>query len=212
MTTTVAARTPARSATWIAALSAALCAALLAGACSSTDEGPPQGPTDEVLLRMQAHGTPGFEHEQLMKKVGEWNTTTKQWTLPGTEPMVSEGRSVIESVHNGLFIRERSESDFAGHPFTGEGFIGYDNTAEKFVSIWVDSMGSGMYYAEGECRKDCRVMEFLGSATNPADGGLQHFRYVQTDLGADGFLFEIYMQLDDGRSEWRMMETRYTRL
>ncbi len=197
-----------------AACAVLLSAALLAG-CASTDAeaAPPEAADDEAAEMMAlfaAHGTPGAFHEHLHRKIGNWTTVTKMWSAPGTDPVVSESTSTIEPVYDGLFIRERTMGSMGGAPFTGEGLMGYDNAAKQFHSIWFDSMSSGMYWAVGECRKDCRVMEFHGSGSDPITGGVLHYRYVQTDLGDDGFVFEIFQQADG--SEWRVMETHYTRL
>ena len=41
-----------------------------------------------------------------------------------------------------------------GQPFTGIGVTGYDNHAKKYLSTWIDSMGTGIFSMEGTASMD----------------------------------------------------------
>jgi hypothetical protein len=40
--------------------------------------------------------------------------------------------------------------------------MGYDNAKKKFVSTWIDNMGTGMMTAEGEWNPSKKSIEFKG--------------------------------------------------
>ena len=46
---------------------------------------------------------------------------------------------------DGRYIKVDVAGDMPGMgPFTGFGLTGFDNVSKKFVSTWVDNMGTGM--------------------------------------------------------------------
>ena len=49
----------------------------------------------------------------------------------------------------GRFLEERVQSSFMGQPFSGIGYTGYDNVKKKYVSTWMDNMGTMIMVMEG---------------------------------------------------------------
>ena len=44
----------------------------------------------------------------------------------------------------GRYLEQRYEGTMMGQPFSGIGVTGFDNYKKKFVSTWVDSMGTAI--------------------------------------------------------------------
>src|SRR5262245_56538715 len=65
----------------------------------------PPGWTAEDMQLCMAAATPGKEHAQLAKDVGEWHAKTTMWMAPGTDPVESEGSMTITPILDGRFIK-----------------------------------------------------------------------------------------------------------
>jgi hypothetical protein len=96
-----------------------------------------------------------------------------------------------------------------GQQFTGLGVNGYDNHTKKYVSTWMDSMGTGIYYMEGRASADGKTITQKGQYDDPMEGRMK-LRGVTKIVGNDTEIFEMYGTGKNGK-ERRMMEIIYTR-
>ena len=99
-------------------------------------------------------------HKLLADLAGSWSTSVKMME-PGKEPTVSKGSVTYKSIMNGrYFVGDHTGSmkmpgaDGKMKDFTFKGMStdGYDNVKQKFVSSWVDNMGTGILTFEGTYR------------------------------------------------------------
>ena len=96
-----------------------------------------------------------------------------------------------------------------GGAFTGIGVTGYDNYTKKYVSTWMDSMGTGIFRMEGTGSADGRTITQKGSHEDPMQGRMNH-RAVTKIVDDNTEVFEMYNTGKDGK-ETKMMEITYTR-
>ena len=96
-----------------------------------------------------------------------------------------------------------------GQPFTGMGILGYDNHGKKYVSTWMDSMGTGIFYMEGKAGKDPNRITLTGRYDDPIQGPMK-LRAVTKLVDVDHEIFEMYGAGKTGK-ETKMLEIVYTR-
>jgi hypothetical protein len=96
-----------------------------------------------------------------------------------------------------------------GESFTGIGVTGYDNQKKKYVSSWMDSMGTGLYMFEGTGSPDGKEITFLGGWDDPMEGPMK-VRAVSKFVSDNSHIFEMYGTGKSGK-EVKMMEITYTR-
>jgi hypothetical protein len=85
---------------------------------------------------------------------------------------------------------------------------GYDNVKKKFVSSWIDNMGTGIIFSEGTY--DAATKTFTYHAEEEMMPGMKtKVREVIKITDNDHHLFEWYE--DRGGTEVKTMEIHYTR-
>ncbi len=153
--------------------------------------------------------TPGDPHKLLASMEGTWKTKSKCWMEPGRSPMESEGTSEQKMLVGGRFLQQEFKGDMMGTPFTGLGFTGYDNHTKKYVTTWMDSMGTGIMFFEGTAGRDGKTITQEARYDDPVRGPMI-WRAVTRYVDGDTMLFEMYATAKGGKEE-KMMEITYTR-
>jgi Protein of unknown function (DUF1579) len=153
--------------------------------------------------------TPGEPHKRMSGLVGSWNTTTKAWMDPGKPPMESTGSCEQTMLLGGRFLRMECTGDMMGQSFTGIGLNGYDNHTKKYMSTWMDSMGTAIYYMEGRGSADGKTITQKGHYDDPVEGPMK-LRSVTKILDDNTEIFEMY-GTDKRGKERKMMEITYRR-
>ncbi len=180
--------------------------------CAAQEEGKaamdPQ--MQAMMAAMEKYSTPGPEHQLLLQGVGTWDVASKMWMDPAGEPLTSKGVSVQRAILGGRYIQYDFEGDMMGMPFSGYGISGYDRYNQKYLSLWLDTMGTGFYLTEGTCDEAGKVCTETGVWDDCTTGQKMNVKNVFTHLDADKFTMEMYTVLPDGK-ETKMMELVYTR-
>ncbi|MBA2485920.1 MAG: DUF1579 domain-containing protein [Nitrospira sp.] len=153
--------------------------------------------------------TPGEPHKRMADRAGSWSTTTKSWMDPNKPPTESTGACEHTMLLGGRFLRQECTGDMMGQPYTGIGVLGYDNHTRKYVSTWMDSMGTGIFFMEGSAGKDGNTITQKGHYDDPIEGAMK-LRAITKLVGADHELFEMFGTGKNGK-EMKMMEITYTR-
>ena len=156
-----------------------------------------------------AHATPGKEHKLLQQMVGNWETKATDFTNP-VEPVETKGTAVFESLLGGRFVQQKFSGMAHGQKFEGMGIMGYDNQQKKYVSMWVDSMGTGIMHTEGKFDKKTKTMTETGHYESPL--GKMHFRMETKYDGKDKFGITMFMKMNPKAQEMKSMEITYTRI
>ncbi|TMQ56266.1 MAG: DUF1579 domain-containing protein [Candidatus Eisenbacteria bacterium] len=161
----------------------------------------------EMMAKMAA---PGPSHERFKQLAGEWNLTVK-WTMDPSQPMqVTTSTSTITTLMDGRYCQEQSAGEMMGKPFQGMGLTGYDNVLKKFVSVWIDNMGTGIMSSQGTADASGNVINWTAESPDPATGKMTKYRQVTRYLDDNHHVFEMYVKSPDGK-EFKTMEIAYER-
>jgi len=154
-------------------------------------------------------GTPGAPHKVLASMAGSWNTKTKAWMEPNKPPMESTGTCEQKMLLGGRYLQQEYNGEMMGSPFTGINLIGYDNHTKKYVSTWIDSMSTGIYYFEGTASADGKTVTQESSYDDPVRGPMV-WRSVTRIVDDNTLEYEMYLTPKGGKKE-KMMEMTVTR-
>jgi uncharacterized protein DUF1579 len=148
--------------------------------------------------------TPGEHHKALGRYVGDWTFTNTMWMDPSQPPMKSDGTIHAEWMLGNRYVHSTYKGSMGGQPFEGHATDGYDNVARKYVSAWVDNMGTGIMNSEGTCDADHKVCTMTSEMLDPM-GNHSKMKMVTTWLAADRYKFEMYM-VDPSGKDMKTME------
>ena len=152
---------------------------------------------------------PGEPHKVFAGLAGSWTTTTKEWMEPGKPPTESTGTAEMKMLLDGRFLYQEYHAQMMGQPFSGIGIDAYDNMTKKYVTAWMDTMGTGIFMMEGTASADGKTIALNGSHPEPG-GGKMHHRALWKLVDANTQIFEMYGTHGQGKEE-KMMEITYTR-
>jgi hypothetical protein len=153
--------------------------------------------------------TPGAPHRLLAGMAGSWNVKGSCVMETGKPPVEHTGVSEQRMILDGRFLQQEFSGEMMGSRFSGIGFTGYDNHTGKYVSTWMDSMGTGIYYFEGTAGTDGRTITQTCDYDDPVQGPVK-WRSVTKVVDSDTLGFEMYITGKSGREE-KMAEMTYTR-
>jgi hypothetical protein len=154
-------------------------------------------------------GTPGEPHKLFASLAGSWTTATKEWMEPGKPPAESTGTAEMKMLLGGRFLYQEYNGQMMGQPFSGIGIDAYDNLTKKYVTAWMDSMGTGIFMMEGTASADGRTITLKGSHPEPGGGRMSH-RAIWKIVDNNTQTFDMYGTHQGGK-EMKMMEITYTR-
>jgi hypothetical protein len=153
--------------------------------------------------------TPGEPHKLFASLAGSWTTQTKEWLEPGKPPTEATGSADMKMLLDGRFLQQEYNSTMMGQPFSGIGITAYDNLRKKYVSTWIDSMGTGIFMMEGTASADGKTITLKGQHAEAGGGQMTH-RAVWKIVDSNTQTFDMYGTHGHGK-EMKMMEITYTR-
>ncbi|MCA9465321.1 MAG: DUF1579 domain-containing protein, partial [Nitrospira sp.] len=135
-----------------------------------------QAPMDQQAMMelWKKLGTPGEPHKVFASLAGHWTTQTKEWMEPGKPPMESTGTAEMKMLLDGRFLYQEYHGQMMGQPFSGIGIDAYDNMTQKYVTAWMDTMGTGIFMMEGTASPDGKTITLHGSHPEPGGGRMTH--------------------------------------
>ncbi len=156
-------------------------------------------------------------HKMLADLVGTWSYTVKMYMDPTSKPTESTGTAVRTAVMDGRYVT----GDYSGKfkmpgadgkmmemAFKGMSMDGYDNVKKKFVSGWVDNMGTGILLIEGTYDAATKTFTYTGDY-EMMPGMKSKVREVIKMPDTSHMSMEYYE--DRGQGETKSMEINYTR-
>lgn len=159
--------------------------------------------TPEQMQAMMTAMSPGEQHKQMAKMVGDWTFTNKFWMAPGAPPTEASGTMHAEALMGGRYVEHHWKGNMMGMPFEGRGTDAYDNLAKQHISTWIDNMGTGIMVQTGTCEgKTCTL---VGDSMDPMTGKKMTMKSVITWLDDNSFRNEMYAPDPSGK-EMKMME------
>ncbi len=154
-------------------------------------------------------GTPGEPHKRLARLEGNWTTMTRAWMGPDKPPQESKGTCEQKMILGGRYLRQEYVGEMMGSVFNGINILGYDNHTKKYVSIWIDSMSTGIYYFEGTAGADNKTITQECSYDDPVRGPMV-WRSITKIVDDNTQEFEMFL-IPKGGKEEKMMEMTVSR-
>ena len=187
-----------------------LCLVMSASLVTAKEKKPQKQMDPQAMMEVYKKlATPGEPHKLFASLAGSWTTQTKEWMEPGKPPMESTGSCEEKVLLDGRFLQQECTGEMMGQPFTGIGVTGYDNHTKKYVSTWMDSMGTGIFVMEGTGSPDGKTVKLKGGHQDPIEGTMKHHA-VWKIVDANTQVFELW---GSGKhtKDMKMMEITYTR-
>ena len=153
--------------------------------------------------------TPGEPHKLFATLAGSWTTDTKEWMEPGKPPTESTGSAEMKMLLDGRFLYQEFTGQMMGQPFSGIGIDAYDNIRKRYVTAWMDTMGTGIFLMEGTASADGKTITLKGQHAEPGGGHMTH-RAIWKIVDSNTQTFDMYGAHHGGK-EMKMMEITYTR-
>ena len=153
--------------------------------------------------------TPGEPHKLFATLAGSWTTQTKEWMEPGKPPTESTGTAEMKMLLDGRFLYQEYNAQMMGQPFSGIGIDAYDNIRKRYVTAWMDTMGTGIFMMEGTSSADGKTITLRGSHPEPGGGKMTH-RAVWKIVDSNSQQFDMYGAHHGGK-EMKMLEITYSR-
>ena len=171
----------------------------------------------EMMATMMDLAKPGENHKLLAGGIGSWDYRVKYWLNPDNPPVESGGTSVARTVMDGRYVitdhtgkmqMPGPDGAMMDTPFVGMSVEGYDNVKKKFVSSWIDNMGTGIMNSEGTYDAASKTFTYLAEY-EPMPGMKTKVREVIKVTDRNHRTLEFFE--DRGGKEVRTMEIGYTR-
>jgi len=152
---------------------------------------------------------PGEPHKLFASLAGSWTTKTKEWMEPGKPPTESTGSAEMKMLLDGRFLYQQFTGQMMGQPFSGIGIDAYDNLRKRYVTAWMDTMGTGIFLIEGTASAGGKTITLKGRHAEPGGGHMTH-RAIWKIVDSNTQTFDMYGTHHGGK-EMKMMEITYTR-
>jgi hypothetical protein len=173
----------------------------------------------KMMAQMMELAKLNENHKLLGSLAGTWTYDIKMWMNPdpNAPPQQSKGTAVRKPMMDGrYFIGEFTgkmqmpgpDGKMKDMTFKGMSFEGYDNAKQKFVSSWIDNMGTGIMMSEGTYDPATKAFTYT-SEIEMIPGMKQKVREVIKIVDNNHHTFEWYE--DRGGQEAKTMEINYTR-
>ena len=198
--------------TFMLSLAAIALFAVFAASAVMADDPPKMTAAQQAMMeKMAKAATPGPRHEAMQKWVGDWELTVKYQMDPSQPWQESKSTATITSLLDGRYVQEISNGEMMGQPFMGIGLYGFDNVIGKYVSTWIDNMGTGIMKSEGTADASGKVIMWTGSMSDPITGKPAKARMVSTMLDDDHHTFEMYSVPPGAKKDMKTMTIDYSR-
>lgn len=156
--------------------------------------------------------TPGQHHGHLQAMAGKWKAIIKHKMSPDQPWEESKGESSGEMVMGGRYLLQKfSGEGMMGMPFEGLGIVGYDNMKKKYVSMWIDNMGTMLWVAEGTCDGSGKVITFHNTFLDPMTGKETEATTIYRIESPDRYIMEMFGLTPEGK-EYKSLDIAYTRV
>lgn len=180
--------------------------------------GQPPNP-QEMMKQMMEMSKLNENHKLLGDMNGNWNYTIKMWMGPdpNAKPQESKGTATRKSAMDGRYVvmdvtgkmqMPDQNGKMKDMQFKGMGVEGYDNMKQKFVSSWIDNMGTGIQFSDGTYDPATKTLTYT-SEIEMMPGMKTPVREVIKLTDKDHMMLEWYE--NHGGQEKKTMEIAYTR-
>jgi len=174
----------------------------------------------EMMKQMMELSKLNENHKLLASLAGNWTYNIKFWMNPdpNAKPQESKGNASTKPLMGGrYFVMDVTgkmqmpgpDGKMKDMEFKGMGIDGYDNVKKKFISSWIDNMGTGIEFSEGTYDPATKTFTYT-SEMEAMPGMKTKVREVLKIADKDHHTFEWYEDRGNGQ-EAKTMEISYTR-
>lgn len=190
-----------------------LVAALFVATTALAADAPPKMSAEQQAMmdKMTKAATPGPQHELLKKLAGDWNAKVRFQMDPSQPWQESASTSTTTMLMDGRYCQEVVSGQMMGGPFNGIGITGYDNVIGKYVGTWIDNMGTGIETMQGTADASGKVINWIGTMSDPVTGKPSRNRMVTTIVDDDHHTLDMYSVPPGAKKEMKTMTIEYTR-
>lgn len=175
-------------------------------------DAPRMTPGQQAMMdKMAKAATPGPQHEIIKKMGGEWACTVHMQMDPSQPPQESHSTANITTLMDGRYAQEVASGQMMGAPFNGMGIYGYDNVIGKYVSTWIDNMGTGIMHSQGTIDPSGKVIHWTSTMSDPISGKPTVEHMVTTWSDDNHYMLEMYGTPPGGKKKMKMMTIEYAR-
>lgn len=176
-------------------------------------------PSADEMKMMMEMAKLNENHKLLADSAGTWSYVVKMWMDPKAPPTESKGTAIRKAVmegryvtgdYSGSFKMPGADGKMKDMNFKGMSMDGYDNVKKKFVSGWVDNMGTGIMITEGTYDPSTKTITYTGEA-EMAPGMKSKIREVVKFTDKTHMSMEYWADRGQGQGETKEMEITYTR-
>lgn len=160
------------------------------------------------MQNMIAYMTPGEEHKMMAAMAGDW-AYDMTFYMPGAPEMQMSGICTYATIMNGLYQTSTMKGNMMGMPFEGMSVMGFDNGKKKFVSSWIDNMGTGIMMMEGTWDAATKTITLIGTGTDPETFADMKMKQTIKIVDNNTCVEEMYI-IKDGK-EVKMFDLKMTR-
>lgn len=165
--------------------------------------------SDAEMKKWMDYMTPGDIHKMIAKSDGDWNAELTMWMAPNTAPTKSTGACTNSMILGGRYQQSKYTADMNGMAFEGISTLAYDNALKKFISTWIDNMGTGITILEGTWDNATKSLNTKGKTIDPTTGKEVAMREVFKMIDDNTQTIEIYNTATG--KEYKSMEIKLTR-
>lgn len=165
----------------------------------------------EAMKAWTKYATPSDAHKKLAEMTGQWKYTSKFWMSAEAKPEESKGTSSMKKLLGGRFISQETKGKAMGQPFEGMGLVGYDNLKERYETLWMDNMGTGIIHGSGTYDAATKTLKDSGEYSDPtAENKTRPYRGEWVFTDKNHMTYSMWTTGADGK-EFKQMEMAYLR-
>ncbi len=161
--------------------------------------------------KWETYITPSKTHLFLKKMEGKWSHQSKIWVDSKANPIDAKGQCIRKMLLGDRYLQTTFKTFINKTPLEGIVTVGFDNASKKYVSTWIDNLGTGMMYLEGEYDSTDKRIEYEGSIADPISGKDRKIKQYVYYKDVDHQYIEMYEQ-PEGEDEFKSMEITMVRL
>jgi hypothetical protein len=186
-----------------------LCGAFVAGGKVTSADPQDEKEMEKVMAAYEKAATPNELHKGLTSWAGKWEQKGEfpMGTWNGTvnyKPILG-GRFVLAETTASMKVGDKPME------FEALQILGYDNVLKQYQTIWLDTMGTGMYFSPGTADASGKTVTYEAPAKDALTPQGRPFKVVITVDGPDKHTVELWDSKKDGKTlvkEGTIVETR----
>lgn len=154
--------------------------------------------------------TPGEGQKRLTPMIGTFDVKIRTWATPASPPVESTASMVSTWVLDGRYVQSMLAGQMGGAPFSGIGYIGYDNIAKTYQTAWMDTGSTGMVWYTGNFDATSKSATMKATIPNPLTAKPSPVELLLSIEPNGDHLTQLWGQ-GGGTKLTKLMELRYTK-